>query len=178
MASFAGLGVAFTQIDSLPEEPASFMGVDYIYEESLALRRGYELLAILKSRNGFPQGSRELGEFLESSTQTFPEFVEFGWLVAAIARFSTGSDDVKKLFFEIKNTAGFGSVPYWVCTESQRKLLLLSAARGPQVGEMDPMQNLGRFSRSLYQLIQSAEKEITERSGYQFDDYEGPVYTN
>ncbi len=178
LASFVGSALA-AEDHADPAPVAEFFGETYTFVQADATARIDELLSRLTSQVVPPSGEKSERSVIPKLPDAASlDVVELGWVVVAMGRFADGNDDVRDLLYRVKREAGFAGIPYWVCTEKQRLLLLLAASRGPQAGRNDPMQSLGRFSRSMFQLVEAAQREITERTGYKFTDYTGPVYSN
>jgi len=107
--------------------------------------------------------------------QNEPAVVHIGWFIIALGEFSEGNDAVKKALFQIKSEFGFLSVPYWMGGEERRKDIarFYSFSSGNGVIAL-------RLPRSqlLFSLATQVEKQITQRSGFKFEGYDGPVYSN
>lgn len=178
MAIWSLCGMSQAQVDG--RDAVEWRGHVYRFDEEHAVDRLWELAKILESRKGLPSppsvgdGSNQ---HIAADLTQFPEIIEIGWVMVAIGSFGEGSDQLRDAIFYIKKKFGHLSVPYWVCTDEERKRLLLAAAQGPIEGVSDPMQNLGRFSRSLFHIADLVETSVSKRAGYQFEGYDGPIYS-
>jgi hypothetical protein len=107
--------------------------------------------------------------------QNEPAIINIGWSIIALGEFSGGNDAVKKTLFQIKSEFGFLRVPYWMGSDDRRKAIarFYSFSSGDGVIALRlPGPQL------LFSLATQAEKQITQRSGYKFEGYDGPVFND
>ncbi len=145
--------------------------VDIRYDEEMVLG-GLEL-AVTRLRESAAAAHLDLNAHPALSWEQHPAIVDIAWFVMALGEFSEGNEPVKAALFQLKNDLGFVRLPFWIGYDDRRLEIVKSYSFGTGDGLVAARGIRGHL---LFTFVLKAQRKITERSGFKFEDYTGRAY--